>query len=127
MKIEIGASVTKSFIVTPDMTAKAIKEGAAEVFSTPCMVSLMEDVSCDAVARFLPAGYISVGTTVNIKHLRPTPIGREIKVTGTIIKVDGNKIMLEVQCEDALGQIGKGTHGRCIVCLKDFIDSIEKS
>lgn len=69
MEIKTGASVTKKWVVSYDMTAKAIKEGAAEVFSTPCMVSLMEDSCCDAIAQFLDEGYISVGISVNIRHL----------------------------------------------------------
>ncbi len=126
MDIKINTSVTKSFTITPEMTAKAIKSGAAEVLSTPCMVAFMEDASCDAVAQFLPCGYISVGTTVNIKHLRPTPIGRMVRATGTIIKVDGNKVLLEVICQDELGIIGKGTHGRYIVHHESFLASMPK-
>ena len=126
MDIKTGTNITKDYIVTADMTAKAIKSGAAEVLSTPHMIALMEDVSCDAVAQFLPSGYISVGTTVDIKHLRPTPVGRKIAVSGTITKVDGNKIMLKVECYDSHGQIGTGEHGRCIVCHDTFMASCNK-
>lgn len=127
MEIKTGASVTKKWVVSYDMTAKAIKEGAAEVFSTPCMVSLMEDSCCDAIAQFLDEGYISVGISVNIRHLRPTPVGREISVTGTIKEVKGNKVLLEVVCEDAYGLIGTGTHGRCVVHHDTFIAGIPKA
>lgn len=121
MDIKIGSSVEKQWRVTYDMTAKAIKEGAAEVFSTPCMVSLMEDASCDVVAQFLDEGYISVGISVDIKHLKPTPIGKTISVKATIASVEGNKILLDVVCSGEQGIIGSGTHGRYIVCHNAFM------
>lgn len=111
--------------VTKEMTAKAIKEGAAEVLSTPYMIELMESASCDAIAPYLEEGYISVGTIVNIKHIRATAVGDVVKTTATVKEIKGAKVLFDVVCETAKGVVGIGEHGRYIVHHETFLQNIK--
>ena len=67
--IPIGATASETVVVTRELTVAHFAPHMPEVYGTPLMIYLMEIASAHAVAPYLPPGWVSVGTEVNVKHL----------------------------------------------------------
>ena len=103
-------------------TAYEVGSGSLMVYATPCMVALMEGAACEALAEALPEEQTTVGIELNIQHLSATPVGHEVRAEAEVIAVDGKIITFELRAFDEAGEIGKGTHKRCIVNSQKFLD-----
>ena len=77
--LAVGSTGTASRIVDTQVTAATLGSGSLDVFGTPAMVALMEASACDCVAAALEPGTTTVGTQVNIAHLRCTPMGMGVR------------------------------------------------
>ena len=122
--INIGEKLAKEIIVTGDMSAKKIGSGVVDVFSTPSLISLMENVSQTLLQKFLTEGYSSVGTNVNINHVKASKIGARVICKSVISEIDGRKITFNVEAYDEKGKIGMGTHRRYIINIEEFISKL---
>jgi len=106
-------------------SAIAFGSGMVDVFATPAMIALMEKTAQDSILGYLPDGFTSVGTEVNIKHLKATPIGAKVKSESYLRSVSGTKLMFELHAWDEKGMIGIGTHTRVIVEKQSFLEKIK--
>jgi predicted thioesterase len=116
-----GTSIVKDLKVTENETAIKMGSGDLEVYATPAMIALMENVAKDLVINELPEGYTTVGIEMNVKHIKSSPIGANIKCKATLIKVDRKKLFFDVEASDDEGNIGMGSHIRYIVNADDFM------
>lgn len=107
--------------VTPSMTASSFATRPGEnypaVLSTPFLVSELERVAADMLVPLLGEGKVSVGVSVAIEHLAPTPVGLNIRSHARFIGQEGKLYWFEVWSEDPAGSIGRGKHARAIVDL----------
>jgi len=127
MMMKIGESLEKSFLVKPEHSASSVSSGAVYVLSTPMMIAFMEDVSFTLAQRYLETGKTTVGFHVDVKHLAPAPIGKEVKVKSTLVEVNGNKLKFKVEAYYKDKKIGDGIHERVIVDEKEFMKKVEES
>jgi predicted thioesterase len=118
--IPIGASASEQVTVTRELTVAHFAPHMPEVYGTPLMIYLMELASAHAVTPFLPAGWVSVGTEVSVKHLAATPVGFLVTASATVISVAGRSVSFAVQAHDGVELIGQGTHVRALVDLDRF-------
>jgi len=121
-----GIAGERTIEVSPDHTAEAYQSGIVAVFATPAMIGLMENTAHLSVQPYLGNGYITVGTEVNIKHIKATPVGMKVTARSELLEVSGNKLVFSVTASDETGQIGFGTHVRYIVHAASFMQKIEK-
>jgi predicted thioesterase len=98
-----------------------------DVFSTPMMIALMEQASCECIAESLEQGQTSVGTQISVEHTEASSIGAEISATAKIENVDGRKISFTVTASSGASQIGSGTHTRVIINAERFMDRLKKA
>jgi fluoroacetyl-CoA thioesterase len=119
-----GITLTVSKKVTQKDTAAVFGSGLLDVFSTPAMIALMEQTSMKAVEDLLDDGEGTVGTEVHIKHLRATPVGKDVTCTSVLTSVDGRRLIFDVQAYDNNGKIGEGTHERFIINNERFMEKI---
>jgi fluoroacetyl-CoA thioesterase len=68
----------------------------------------------------LPAGWATVGSEVNVRHLAPTPVGRTVVTTACVLEVSGRGLLFSVEAHDGLRKVGEGTHRRGVVNLESF-------
>ena len=105
-------------------TAQAVGSGNLPVFATPMMVALMENAAMKAAEQLLQEGESTVGSEINIKHLRPTAVGEEVSATATLIAQEGRKLTFSVVATDRNGTIGEGTHVRYVINIEKFMSKI---
>lgn len=122
LKPLIGTRGSAEMIVTYSDTAIEMGSGGVKVFSTPSMIALMEKAAQSSVRPFMPEGWVTVGSEVNIKHLRATPIGKLIIAESVLIKVEGKYLYFQVTARDERGEVGNGTHTRVMVNHDRFME-----
>lgn len=106
-------------------TAKAFGSGAALVFATPMMIGLMEAASMNAVEELLPEGFSTVGTSVNVRHISATAVGKKVWAEAELIEIDRKRLVFKVDAYDEDKKIGEGTHERFIIDEKKFMDNLK--
>lgn len=102
-------------VVGAEHTATHFGSGQAEVFATPMMIALMEAAAVDAVEDRLPAGFISLGTHLDVSHIAATPQGARVEANAKLAAVSGRTLTFAVEARDAHEIVGRGTHTRVIV------------
>jgi predicted thioesterase len=123
--IPLGASASKSVVVTRELTVAHFHPDMPEVYGTPLMIYLMEVAAADAIQPFLPEGWVSVGVVVNVKHLAATPVGHTVTATAEVISVEDNTVVFAVEAHDGTEQIGQGRHVRAPVHLERFVQRVK--
>lgn len=126
MNITIGAELVKTITVETKDSAKSLGSGGLDVFGTPAMIALMENTALSLLKNYLPEGSDSVGTAVDAKHLKASPIGAKISCKATITAVEGRKVDFEIVASDESGDtVGTCKHGRFIVDVERFMSKIK--
>lgn len=111
-----GAEAQVSFVVTPDMTAEFEELGPVHpVYSTWTMVRHMELASRKIILPFLDADEEAVGYSISVTHLAPTPVGMRVTVTARLERIDGNRIVCDVEAVNELTRIGEGTQVQIVL------------
>ena len=122
MEITVGMKATVETAVEREDTAAEVGSGSLLVYATPCMVALMEGAACEAIAEAMGENQTTVGIALNIEHLSATPVGMEVRAEAEVTAVEGKVITFEIHAFDEAGEIGKGTHKRCIVNSQKFLE-----
>ena len=118
--VRIGMAAEEIVVVTSEMTVGHFVAHMPQVYATPMMILHMEMASGDAIASHLPAGFVSVGMDVKVRHLAATPVGRVVRAISRIIQIDSKSVVFEVEAWDGDRKIGDGTHRRGIVNVLEF-------
>ena len=84
--LEVGMKLEVEKIVTENDTAAKAASGSVEVLATPIMIAWMEEASLHLAQKGLEEGLTTVGTEVNIKHLKGTLVGKTVKIV-SVLKV----------------------------------------
>lgn len=122
MEITAGMKGQVTTYVEREDTALEVGSGGLLVYSTPCMVALMEGAACEAIDAALPEDKTSVGIELAISHLAATPVGMDVRAEAELTAVEGNILTFSVIAYDEKGKIGEGTHKRAIVNSQRFLD-----
>ena len=120
LMLQIGLIKEKESVVTENMSAVSMHSGGLRVLATPCMIALMEETALECAAPELDDGYGSVGTSVSIHHIAPTPVGMKVHVRARLTAIKGRKLTFELEAFDEKEKIGYGTHERCVIHNERF-------
>ena len=107
-------------IVNEENSAEKFAKPMPSAFATPMLVSLMDLAAINAVNKFLPEGFISVGAKISITHLAPTPLGMTVTAEAILINIFQNKLTFEVKAFDEMEKIGEGIVERYVIELNSF-------
>lgn len=121
-----GVTGLSELIVGEQHTAPRVGSGLVHVLATPVMINLFEAAALDAVDQYLPAGYQSLGTVLNVRHIAATPVGMKVRATAEIVRVEGRTVFLKVRAEDEKELIGDGLHERVVVNVEKFSQRVAK-
>lgn len=92
-----------------------------EVFATGFLVGFLEWACIKAINPYLewPTEQ-TVGTHIDISHEAATPPGLEVTAIVELLKVEGRKLMFNVEAHDGIDLISKGTHERFVIKKEKF-------
>lgn len=116
--MKVGETYTLKHTVTANETAQVLGSGGLPVYSTPSMICLMELTSYKLAEQF---GYQTVGTKVNISHLKACKVGTEVTAIAEVMEFEGRRIVYKVSVSDEFGLMGEGTHERFIIDPERFM------
>jgi len=94
---------------------------APSMYSTPSMIQLIEATCVKLMTRYVERGEQSVGFHVDVHHLAPTPIGKQVTANVTLREIKGRRYLfdIEVTSEDGV-KIGEGIHERALIDIARF-------
>lgn len=116
-----GLTATIERHVTDEDTAIALGSGAVPVLGTPRLIAWCEAATVEAVQRMLDAGTTTVGTSVNVDHIAPTPVGETIQATAALDRIDGRILRFTVTALHGDTPIARGTISRAVVDIERFL------
>jgi fluoroacetyl-CoA thioesterase len=97
-----------------------------EVFATGFMVGLLEWACVEALEPHLDwPREQTLGTHVDVSHVAATPPGMEVTVRVTLTEVDGRRLRFEVEAQDEVDLITRGTHERFVIDRERFASRME--
>ncbi len=96
------------------------------VFATGFMVGLMEWACLLAILPHLDwPSEQSVGTHVDLSHSAATPPGLEVRAKVKLVEVDGRRLVFEIEANDGVDVICKGTHERFLINAAKFVERVK--
>ena len=120
MQIARGLAGTAELVVAEEHTAPRIGSGRVHVLATPVMINLIEAAALAAMEHLLPAGYQSLGTHLDVRHIAATPVGMRVRAAAVVQSVAGRTISFKVEARDERDLIGDGVHERVVVNVEKF-------
>jgi predicted thioesterase len=125
-KLQPGFTGRAELTVGEEHTAPRVGSGLVHVLATPVMINLFEAAALDAVDKHLDAGYQSLGTVLNVRHIAATPVGLKVFAVARILKVEGRTVFMAVEARDEKELIGDGLHERVVVNVEKFALRVAK-
>ena len=125
-KLQPGFTGHAELTVGEEHTAPRVGSGLVHVLATPVMINLFEAAALDAVDKHLDAGYQSLGTILNVRHIAATPVGLKVSAVARILKVEGRTVFMTVEAHDEKELIGDGLHERVVVNVEKFALRVAK-
>ena len=116
-----GLSARVELTVTDADTAQSLGSGDVPVLATPRVLALAEAATVAATARQMPGGVTTVGTRAEVEHKVPTPVGRAVTAIATLAKVDGRKLLFEVEVRDGETVVAEVRVERALLDRRRFI------
>ena len=124
--VKPGAIGKANLHVGEEHTAPRVGSGKVHVLATPVMINLIEAAALEALDRHLPAGYQSLGTHLDVKHLAATPVGMKVFAEAVVLQVLNRKVLFSVKAKDEQEIIGEGTHERVVVNVEKFSERVKR-
>jgi fluoroacetyl-CoA thioesterase len=118
--IQPGAAGSAQLLVGEEHTAPRVGSGKVHVLATPVMINLIEAAALAAIEHLLPAGYQSLGTRLDVRHIAATPVGMKIFASATVESIAERTVTFKVEARDEKELIGDGTHERVVVNVAKF-------
>ncbi len=123
-ELSAGLVGERSLLVEERHSASHLGSGGVPVYATPMMVLHMEEAALSAVDPILGPGRATVGASIEVRHLAPTPIGMRVRVRAELLQIEGRLLTFKVEAFDEVEKIGEGSHVRAIVDLNRFSEKV---
>jgi predicted thioesterase len=126
MELKVGLTAEKEIVVEDRHVASHLGSGGVPVYATPMMVLHMEETSRLAVDHLLGPDGATVGASMAVRHLAPTPKGMKVHIRAELVKIDGRMLTFKVEAWDEVEKVGEAEHVRAIISMAKFAERIEK-
>lgn len=119
------AGWTLQHTVTEADTAIAVGSGGLPVLATPTLVAWLEQAAYQVAQQELADGQTSVGTLVEIEHVKASPVGSVITCRCSAPMSDGRRLRFDVSVQDAAGaELARGRMHRHVVDAERFLSRV---
>ena len=122
-QIKVGDFKSYETKIENTHTASSFGSGGFDVLATPQLVAQIEAA---AYLLLKDCGVESVGTKINLNHIKATIVGEYVKSIAKVTKVDGRKIDFEVVAYCNNEVIGEGYHTRVVIDPDKFMQKLLK-
>jgi predicted thioesterase len=119
-KLRLGLEGAVERVVPHEWTIAAYNPGLPAVLSTPAMIGMMEIAAAESVLPELPHGAITVGTRIEVDHLKAVPEGATVRATSRLAKHQGRFLVFEVEARSGEHILGRGRVFRAVVEPQKF-------
>jgi len=119
-----GLRSTIECVVPFEWTIAAYDSSLPAVFSTPAMIGLMELAAAQAIRPHLPEGTISVGTRIEVDHLKAVSQGAKVEANARLAGTRGRFLVFETEALSDGAIIGRGKVFRAIVVTGTFRQTV---
>ena len=119
--IKVGLTYRSMMTVAPQTTAEYIGSGDMAVLATPAMAALMENAAMMAVAAELPEGSTTVGTRLELSHVKASAVGAEVTAEAVLTAFEGRRLTFRIEAREGDTLVGECTHERFIVDRERFM------
>jgi predicted thioesterase len=113
-------------VVPFEWTIAAYDSSLPAVFSTPAMIGLMELAAAQAIRPHLPVGTISVGTRIEVDHLKAVSQGAKVEANARLVGTRGRFLVFETEARAGDMVIGRGKVFRAIVAAGNFHEIVSE-
>ena len=123
LKSEFAPGIAEEMTVTttPDMGISHLGPTVPSMYSTPAMINLIEGACVRLITRYVEGDEQSVGYHVDVKHLAPTTIGKQVTARVTLRAINGRRFVFDVEVSNEDGaKIGEGMHERALINISRF-------
>jgi fluoroacetyl-CoA thioesterase len=115
-----GPTATVEKIVPHEWTIASYDPRLPAVLSTPAMIGMMEMAAAQAIQPRLPPGAITVGTRIEVDHLKAVPAGATVIAVARLARKEGRFLVFEVEARSSANVIGRGRVFRAVVNTEGF-------
>lgn len=95
------------------------------MLATPFLVGFMEETCRLLAQQYLPEGYTTVGSRVEVHHVRPAVQGAEVEIRALVLYSDEKRAMFWVEAWSGAELIGYALHERVVVKLEEFAQRLK--
>lgn len=114
-------TLSVSIKVEEEHLACAMGSGSLMVLATPAVIAFMENAASSLAENIINNDELTtVGTSISIDHISPTPLGAEVTATAILKETNGKIFNFDVVAKDKKGEIARGTHTRVLVKSANF-------
>src|SRR6202023_944778 len=117
-RIGLEAAIEK--IVPREWTLAHFNPQLPALLSTPAMIGMMEVAAAQAVQPELPAGAITVGTRIEVDHLRAVTEGATVRAAARLVGYQGRFLVFEVEARSGDLVLGRGKVYRAVIEPQTF-------
>jgi fluoroacetyl-CoA thioesterase len=116
----LGLESSVQSVVPREWTIAAFDPRLPAVLSTPAMIGMMEIAAAQAVQPELPAGAITVGTRIEVDHLKAVTEGTTVRAAARLVGYQGRYLVFEAEARSGDLVLGRGKVFRAIIEPQTF-------
>ena len=113
-KLALGRTLEVEWVAASRHSAENFGNPGVPVFATPAVVWLLDSLAHQVIVPTLEGGQGTLGTKINIDHLAATPIGMKVRARAEVTKIEGKRVLVNVEAHDEVEMIARGTVERYI-------------
>lgn len=117
---------TSTLTVSLEYTAEMMGSGDMPVLATPALVALMENAAMMACRPLCGEGQTTVGGSIQVQHLKPSPLGAAVEATAHVTQHEGRKVEFTIEARQGEVVIGTASHTRFIVDRERFLSKLRE-
>ena len=119
-RMPLGLEGSWEKVVPREWTIAIYDPRLPPIFSTPAMIGMMEVAASNSLLSELPPGAISLGTRIEVDHLKAVHEGATVKATARLVGYQGRFLVFDVEARSGDLLLGRGKVFRAIVQNKKF-------
>lgn len=126
MNMQVGTTVQEDIVISFADCATMWGNDGLLALSTPAMLGYMEHACVKALQAYLSENLMTVGGSVILYHLAPTPANTQVHIQVELRKVTGKHLSFAFEVYDEQEKVGEGTHERYIVDKARFEERLQR-